>query len=172
MAGVTTFDRQGMPDHFARVVTYTTPQFDRDREFTGQGVLELHAPSDQIDMDVMVKLSLLPHGEDKPRFMKVSQGWLWASHRAEDADLTSDMQGHYPKRSASGSSWFSSRAPPRSGGLPFLRCNRLVEQILCATSLGSYASAYNCARRRAKRFAILRENVGIQFLSLRQLSRT
>lgn len=92
MAGVTTFDRQGMPDHFARVVTYTTPQFDRDREFTGQGVLELHASSDQIDMDVMVKLSLLPQGEDKPRFMKVSQGWLWASHRAEDADLTSDMR--------------------------------------------------------------------------------
>ena len=84
MAGVTTFDRQGMPDHFARVVTYTTPEFDRDREFTGQGVLELHASSDQTDMDLMVKLSLLPQDEDKPRFMKVSQGWLRASHRAED----------------------------------------------------------------------------------------
>jgi putative CocE/NonD family hydrolase len=92
MAGVTTFDRQGMPDHFARVITYTTAAFERDREFSGQGVLSLHASSDQSDMDVMVKLSLLPWGEDKPGFMKVSQGWLRASHRAEDPDLTSDMR--------------------------------------------------------------------------------
>ena len=66
--------------------------FERDREFTGQGVLALHASSDQTDMDVMVKLSLLPLGDDKPAFMKVSQGWLRASHRAEDPDLTTDMR--------------------------------------------------------------------------------
>jgi len=92
MAGVTTFDKRGMPDHFARVITYTTAPFDRDREFTGQGVLVLYASSDQSDMDLMVKISLLPLGEDKPPFMKVSQGWLRASHRAEDPDLSTDMR--------------------------------------------------------------------------------
>ena len=28
LAGVTTVDKQGVPDHFARVVTYTTGPFD------------------------------------------------------------------------------------------------------------------------------------------------
>lgn len=92
MAGVTTLDKDGTPDHVARVVTYTTPPFDRDREFTGQGVLELHASSDQTDMDIMVKLTLLPADDAKPKFMKVSQGWLRASHRAEDPALTTDMR--------------------------------------------------------------------------------
>jgi uncharacterized protein len=92
MAGVTTFDGAGVPNHFAHVITFTTPPFEQDREFSGQGVLLLHASSDQIDMDVIVKLSLLPMGSDKPPMIKVSQGWLRASHRAEDAALTKDMR--------------------------------------------------------------------------------
>ena len=92
MAGVTTFGKDGVPDHFARVVTYTTAPFECDREFTGQGVLHLQASSDQTDMDVMVKLSLLPGGEGKPPFVKVSQGWLRASHRSEDPALTTEMR--------------------------------------------------------------------------------
>ncbi|USQ71717.1 CocE/NonD family hydrolase [Roseomonas mucosa] len=92
MAGVTTLDPQGVPHHTARVLTFTTPQFARDREFTGQGVLHLFASSDQTDMDVMVKLSLLPEGEGKPPFVKVTQGWLRASHRAEDPVLTTEMR--------------------------------------------------------------------------------
>ncbi len=92
MAGVSVIDKDGMPDHFARVVTYTSAPFERDREFTGQGVLHLHASSEQADMDLCVKLSLLPKGEGKPPFVKVSQGWLRASHRAEDPDLTTEMR--------------------------------------------------------------------------------
>ena len=92
MAGVTVFDKDGVPDHFARVITYTTPPFERDREFTGQGVLHLFISSDQTDADVVVKLSLLPEGDDKPSFMKVSQGWLRASHRAEDSTLATEMR--------------------------------------------------------------------------------
>ena len=72
MAGVTTFDKNGIPDHFARVITFTTKPFDRDREFTGQGVLILYASSDQTDMDIAAKLSLFPLGSDKPPFIKVS----------------------------------------------------------------------------------------------------
>jgi uncharacterized protein len=92
MAGVTTFDKQGMPHHTARVITFTTGPFDQDREFTGQGVLHLHASSDQTDMDVMVKLSLLQKEDGTPPFTRVSQGWLRASHRAEDSERTTEMR--------------------------------------------------------------------------------
>ncbi|MGJ9420658.1 CocE/NonD family hydrolase [Massilia sp. CMS3.1] len=92
MAGVSMIDKEGIPHHTARVVTYTTAPFVRDREFTGQGVLHLHASSDQTDMDVMVKLSLLQGGDGTPPFTRVSQGWLRASHRAEDPDLTTEMR--------------------------------------------------------------------------------
>ena len=92
MAGVTVIGKDGMPDHVARVNTFTSAPFDRTREFTGQGVLHLHASSDQTDMDLFVKLSVLPEGEDKPRSIKVSQGWLRASHRAEDPNLTTEMR--------------------------------------------------------------------------------
>jgi uncharacterized protein len=52
----------------------------------------LHASSNQSDLDLLVKLSVLPEGKDKPKFMKVSQGWLRASHRAEDPELTTEMR--------------------------------------------------------------------------------
>lgn len=92
MAGVTTIDKQGVPHHTARVVTFTTEPFEQDREFTGQGVLHLFASSDHTDMDVMVKVSLLPGDPEKPPFIRVSQGWLRASHRAEDLELTTEMR--------------------------------------------------------------------------------
>lgn len=92
MAGVTTIDKEGVPHHTTRVVTYTTAAFDREREFTGQGVLHLHASSDEDDMDVMVKLSLLEEADGTPPFTRVTQGWLRASHRAEDLDLTTEMR--------------------------------------------------------------------------------
>jgi len=88
MAGVAVIE-DGVPDHVARVVTYTSEPFGRDREFTGQGVLHLFASSDQADMDVMAKLSLLPEG--KPS-QKVSQGWLRASHRSELAEIATEMR--------------------------------------------------------------------------------
>jgi predicted acyl esterase len=54
---------------------------ERDREFAGQGVLHLHASSDQTDMDVIVKVSLLPVGADKPPTIRVTQGWLRVASR-------------------------------------------------------------------------------------------
>jgi putative CocE/NonD family hydrolase len=92
VAGVTSFSEKGMPDHVARVITFTTDTFDHEREFTGQGVLELFASSDQIDMDVIVKLSLVTGAEEHVRSTKVSQGWLRASHRREDPSLTEEMR--------------------------------------------------------------------------------
>ena len=89
MAGVTTFNEKGLPDHTARVVTFTTAPFDTEREFTGQGVIHLFASSDQTDLDVMVKLSVV---EDGTPPIKVTQGWLRASHRAEDPEFTTEMR--------------------------------------------------------------------------------
>ena len=43
-------------------------------------------------MDVIVKVSLLPVGADRPPTIRVTQGWLRASHRAEDLELTAEMR--------------------------------------------------------------------------------
>lgn len=93
MAGVTTIV-DGVPDHTARVNTYTSAAFEQACEFSGHGALELYASSDQRDLDLMVKLTLLTpaeHGNSGKRgyrARKVTQGWLRASHRAEDPELT------------------------------------------------------------------------------------
>ncbi|MEU2422257.1 CocE/NonD family hydrolase C-terminal non-catalytic domain-containing protein [Streptomyces sp. NPDC007851] len=57
-----------------------------DREFTGHATLMLYASTDQADMDVIVKLSLVPGDPGTGSPVKVSQGWLRASHRAEDPE--------------------------------------------------------------------------------------
>jgi uncharacterized protein len=61
-------------------------------------VLVLYASSDQADMDLVVKLSLLPNGGGQ-QGVKVSQDWLRASHRAEDPDLTTDMRPFHSHQS-------------------------------------------------------------------------
>ncbi|MEV0276948.1 CocE/NonD family hydrolase [Streptomyces sp. NPDC050610] len=90
-AGVTVFDTDGRPDHTARVTTFTSEPMDRDREFTGQGVLTLHASTDQRDLDLMVSVYLVP-GSGTARPTRVSQGWLRASQRAEVPELTSPLR--------------------------------------------------------------------------------
>ncbi len=100
IAGVTTFDQSGVPDHVARVTTFTTAPFERDREFTGHGALVLHASSDQTDFDVMAKLQILSFGPLGLRARKVTQGWLRASHRAEDPALTQEMRPFHLHRAA------------------------------------------------------------------------
>lgn len=100
MAGVSTFDQNGIPDHVARLNTYTTPPFERDREFTGHGAVVLHASSNENDFEVMVKIQVLspsPHGL-RPR--KVTQGWLRASHRAEDPAMTQAMRPFHSHQKA------------------------------------------------------------------------
>ena len=87
-----------------------------DREFTKHGVLTLYTSTDQTDIDLFVKIPLVPAtdadadadpdastdtdtavdtavdtvGAGVP--IKVSQGWLRASHRAEDPEPTSEMR--------------------------------------------------------------------------------
>jgi predicted acyl esterase len=65
---------------------------DTDREFTGHGVLTLYASTDQTDLDLFVKVSLVRGDPDTNSPIKVTQGWLRASHRAEDPELSRDMR--------------------------------------------------------------------------------
>lgn len=96
MAGVTVFGPGGVPDSVSRVCTFTTAPMEADREFTGQGVLVLHASSDQTDLDVIVKLTLV-RSAGPP--IKVSQGWLRASHRAEDPHLSTELRPFHSHQS-------------------------------------------------------------------------
>lgn len=89
MAGTTTIIK-GVPDHTARINTYTTAPFSDEMEFTGNGVLELFASSDQTDFEVFGKLSLMLNGTNNAQ--KVTQGWLRASHRYENPYLTQPMR--------------------------------------------------------------------------------
>lgn len=91
-AGVTIFDAEGKPDHLARVTTFTSERMDRDREFTGQGVLTLHASTDQQDVDLIVSLYVVPGPESGAPPKRVTQGWLRASHRAEVPELTTPLR--------------------------------------------------------------------------------
>lgn len=58
---------------------------------TSWSVLELHTASDQTDLAVIVKLSLVS-ADPAAGQAKVSQGWLRVSHRHEDPELTRDMR--------------------------------------------------------------------------------
>jgi uncharacterized protein len=87
----------GVPNFTLGIVTYTTAPFDREREFTGDGVLVLHASTDQTDMDVIVRIMAMAADG---RAQKVTQGWLRGSHRAEDPGRTSGMRPFHHHRSA------------------------------------------------------------------------
>ena len=53
----------------------------------------LYASTDQTDMDLILKFSLVTVDVAKPFLgQKVSQGWLRASHRREDPELTLPMR--------------------------------------------------------------------------------
>jgi uncharacterized protein len=81
----------------ARVTTFTSAPMDHDREFAGQGIVVLHASTDQSDLDVLAKVSLLRAGAPP---LRISQGWLRASRRAEDPELTTRMRPFHTHREA------------------------------------------------------------------------
>ncbi|MGH9296601.1 MAG: CocE/NonD family hydrolase, partial [Acidimicrobiales bacterium] len=88
--GTSTFDDRGLPDHVGGVLTYTSAPFERDRVFSGDGVLILHASSDQDDFDVVVRLSVIAN--EAAGATTVTQGWLRASHRREDERLSTTLR--------------------------------------------------------------------------------
>ncbi len=88
--GTTSFDAQGRPDHLARILTFTSPPLREACEFTGDGVLELYASTDQEDFDVVARLSVVKDGQADGE--RMSRGWLRASHREEDEELTEELR--------------------------------------------------------------------------------
>ena len=81
-------------DPVRRVLTFTTPPLDEDLEIAGPIRVTLYASSTNEDTDFFIKLSdQAPWEEDgaaNPPFEVVSRGWLRASHRALDAETSTD----------------------------------------------------------------------------------
>jgi putative CocE/NonD family hydrolase len=100
--GIVAMDPDGRPDPIRRVLTFTSPPLAEDLEVTGPIVLELHASSDQIDAQFIVKLSdqQLQNAEARTKGVQpastiVSKGWLKASHREKDEARSTPMRPFY-----------------------------------------------------------------------------
>ncbi len=88
--GVVSFGPNG-PDPVARVLTFTSAPLDADLDVVGPILLELYLSSDQIDTDVIVKVSdqHLQNADVRksgrqPAASVVAKGWLRAAHREKD----------------------------------------------------------------------------------------
>jgi len=96
-AGSTVIGEGGRPDRFAGVCTFASDAFETAREFAGDGMLVLFASSDQEDLDLVVKVHVLPGGSPaQPR--TVGQGWLRASHRGLDTRRSRPSHPFHPHR--------------------------------------------------------------------------
>jgi putative CocE/NonD family hydrolase len=100
--GVVAMDPDGKPDPIRRILTFTSAPLDEDIEVTGPMVLELHASSDQVDAQFIVKLSdQQPQSAEargkgvQPAYTIVSKGWLKASHRDKDAQRSTPLRPFY-----------------------------------------------------------------------------
>jgi hypothetical protein len=99
--GVVAFGPQG-PDPVSRVLTFTSEPLASDLEVVGPIVAELYVSSDQIDTDVIVKLSdQRPQDAEarkagrQPAATVVAKGWLRASHREKDAKRSTPYRPFY-----------------------------------------------------------------------------
>jgi putative CocE/NonD family hydrolase len=99
-AGVVTFGPQG-PDTVARILTFTSAPLEDDLEVVGPIKLVLHAASSNTDTDFIVKLSeqfpqaAAEQGKVQPRFRVISKGWMKASHRELNKQLSTEFAPWY-----------------------------------------------------------------------------
>lgn len=102
--GPIVFGPSGVPNTTAGVMTFTTGILEEDIEITGPMKLVLYASSDQLDTDFILRLSeqmpppppLAPiMSTFEPPFNIVSKGWLKASRRKIDRDLSTETELHY-----------------------------------------------------------------------------
>ena len=99
-AGVVTFGPQG-PDTVARIITFTSAPLEDDLEVVGPIKLVLHAASSNTDTDFIVKLSeqfpqvAAEQGKVQPRFRVVSKGWMKASHRELNEQMSTEFAPWY-----------------------------------------------------------------------------
>lgn len=102
MMGVVGLGPQMQPDPARRVLTWTTPPLEQDLEIAGPVKLTLYVSSTRTDADFFVKLSeqLPQSAEDRakdlnPASFWITKGWLRASHRAVDAQKSTDMEPYH-----------------------------------------------------------------------------
>jgi len=84
-------------------LSFTTAPFSAETEFTGPVKLKLWVKSSTADMDVFATLRLIdPKGHDvtfdgaSEPHAPVSQGWLRVSHRALDAERSTEARPYHP----------------------------------------------------------------------------
>lgn len=105
--GTAVLSRSGVPDRIRRILTFTTPPLDAPLEIAGPIRLVLHAASTDTDIDFVVRLADQPPLSDDdaqllhrldlpPQARVVSRGWLRASHRAVDAELSTPGRPWHP----------------------------------------------------------------------------
>jgi predicted acyl esterase len=99
MMGVVGLGPQMQPDPARRVLTWTTPPLEHDLEIAGPVKLTLYVSSTRTDADFFVKLSeQLPQSAGdrakdlNPASFWITKGWLRASHRALDAQKSTEME--------------------------------------------------------------------------------
>jgi uncharacterized protein len=85
--GVATLDDKG-PDPIAEILTFTTPALDEEIHIGGPCELVVHLSTTAQDTDLVVRLSEVPPPESGRRPAVITKGWLRASHRALDPDLS------------------------------------------------------------------------------------
>jgi predicted acyl esterase len=99
--GTATVTSIGVPNPVARVLTFSTDPLEEDLEIIGNPRLELYASSDQLDTDFIVRISDVSprpdghHPELATPFVTVSKGWLRASHRALDPELSTEQRPYH-----------------------------------------------------------------------------
>ena len=91
----------GRTDPVRRVLTFTSAPLEDDLEVVGPIKLVLHAASSNTDTDFIVKLSeqfpqaSTEQGKVQPRFRVVSKGWMKASHRELNKQLSTEYAPWY-----------------------------------------------------------------------------
>jgi predicted acyl esterase len=91
----------GLPDPAIKITTFSTDPLEEDLEVTGSIRLILYASSTETDMDIYVRLvDQLPDevqqkGILPPRARMLTRGWLKASHREKDPDLSQETRPYY-----------------------------------------------------------------------------
>lgn len=89
------------PEPVSCVLTFTTAPFDHGLEITGPVVLELYLSSSATDTDLFVRISDLPMdapaqgGAASQQATVVSKGWLRASHRRKDEEISTALRPFY-----------------------------------------------------------------------------
>jgi putative CocE/NonD family hydrolase len=99
--GTATVTSLGIPNSVARILTFSTPPLEVDLEVIGCARLELYGSSDQPDTDFIVRVAdeaprpNTLHPELPTPAVTVSKGWLRASHRQLDEQLSTERRPYH-----------------------------------------------------------------------------